>query len=144
MKQILPLFIAFLLMSFTDGNGPQITFTKEKHNFGKIPQGKPVAYEFEFTNTGDEPLLIMSVKASCGCTTPYYPTEPIAPGKTGKIKVVYNASAPRHFHKSVRIVTNIKNADGISKKEKVLFIEGEVISNSLEEKNVPQTPIRVN
>ncbi len=71
------------------------------HSFGKIPQGRPVTHIFEVTNTGKEPLLLENVQASCGCTTPEWSREPIAPGATVPIKVGYNAYAEGHFNKTV-------------------------------------------
>src|SRR4051812_8640087 len=95
---------SFMLFSFTtlplnseqhlfheNLSAPKAVWVKDIHDFGEIPQGKPVSVEFSFTNTGDAALLITDVKTSCGCTAPDYPKEPIAPGKTSTIKVTYNA-----------------------------------------------------
>lgn len=124
---------------------PDIKFVKTSHDFGKIPQGKPVSYEFEFTNTGDQPLVLKTVKASCGCTTPYYPTEPVLPGEKGKIKAVYNAASAGSFHKSINVTTNIKLVDNDTEKKVVLFINGEVIADKLggAGKN-DNSPVRLN
>ena len=93
---------------------------KEVHDFGKIPQGKPVTYSFEVKNTSAAPLLISNVQASCGCTTPEWDREkPIAPGATTLIKVGYNAQAEGPFTKPVTITYN----DGVTK---VINIKGEV------------------
>lgn len=67
-----------------------IKFDKMEHNFGDVKQDSENKYEFSFTNTGKEPLVIADAKGSCGCTVPDYPKEPIMPGKKGKIKVVYS------------------------------------------------------
>ena len=123
---------------------PGITFTKTSHDFGKIPQGKPVSYEFEFTNTGDQPLVLKAVKASCGCTTPYYPTEPVLPGEKGKIKAVYNAASPGSFHKSINVTTNIKQVDNATEKKVILFINGEVIADKLGGQQKDNSPVRLN
>src|SRR6516225_7952512 len=73
---------------------PDVLFLKEKvHNFGKIPQGRPTTYTFEIVNRGSEPLVLANVMASCGCTTPEWSRDPIAPGATASIKVGYNAYA---------------------------------------------------
>jgi hypothetical protein len=69
----------------------KIQFEKMLHDFGYITQGEIVEYEFIFTNTGDADLLIASATASCGCTIPDYPKEPINPGKQGKIKIKFNS-----------------------------------------------------
>lgn len=123
--------------------GPDVNFVKTTHSFGKIPQGRPVSYEFEFTNTGKLPLVLKAVKASCGCTTPYYPTEPVLPGEKGKIKAVYNAASAGSFHKSINVTTNIKQPDGSDKKV-ILFINGEVIADQLGKKKEEFSPVRLN
>ena len=73
------------------------------HNFDKIPQGRPATYTFEITNTGTEPLRLENVQASCGCTTPEWSKEPIAPGASANIKVGYNAYSEGVFTKTVTI-----------------------------------------
>ncbi len=86
--------------------GTTISFEKTNYDFGSIPQGTPVEAEFKFTNTGKEPLVLKRVSASCGCTTPYYTQEPVAPGKTGIIKATYNAAATGGFNKPVTVEYN--------------------------------------
>lgn len=75
-------------------------------DFNKIPQGKPVYHDFIIVNTGTTPLKLDNVSASCGCTTPEWSREPIAPGASAKIKVGYNASAEGVFDKSITITYN--------------------------------------
>ena len=70
-------------------SGPKISFTNIEHNYGQIQKASDGNCEFEFTNTGTEPLILSNVRASCGCTTPSYTKEPVMPGKTGTIKVHY-------------------------------------------------------
>lgn len=89
------------------------------HDFGKIAQSKPVYTNFEILNTGKEPLVLQSVVASCGCTTPEWDHQPIAPGANSIIKVGYNAAAEGHFEK---IITITYNGD----KTQVLTIKGDV------------------
>lgn len=67
-------------------------FDKEFHDFGDIAEGKTVNTTFDFTNTGDVPLVITSANGSCGCTVPDWPRTPIAPGETGQIKVSFNST----------------------------------------------------
>ena len=99
---------------------PDILLLKETaHEFGKIPQGRPVTHTFEIVNTGGEALLLENVQASCGCTTPEWSREPIAPGATAPIKVGYNAYAEGHFNKTVTIFYNNGHT-------KALTITGEV------------------
>ena len=73
-------------------NAPQFAFSNEKHDFGTIQQGDKAETEFEFTNTGKSPLIITQARGSCGCTVPEWPNEPIAPGETGKIKVIFDST----------------------------------------------------
>ena len=75
-------------------------------DFGKIPQGKPVYHTFEVTNTGKTPLKLDNVQASCGCTTPEWSQDPIAPGATAKIKVGFNAAVEGAFEKYITITYN--------------------------------------
>ena len=84
-----------------------IVFDKEEHDFGTLLQGEMATYSFHFTNTGNMPLIISEVGSSCGCTVGDYPREPIAPGKTGDIKVTYN-SAGHHGFQS-RFLTVMSN-----------------------------------
>jgi Protein of unknown function (DUF1573) len=89
-------------------NAPKFKFTNgETHDFGNIAEGPVAEYVFEFKNTGKEPLIIQSASASCGCTTPEWPKEPILPGKKGKITVRYNTQGrPGPFNKTVYISSN--------------------------------------
>lgn len=93
----------------------------EKYDFGKIKQNVPVSVYFELTNTSNKPLVVENTWGTCGCTTPEKPTEPIMPGKTGKVKVVYNAAALSPFTKDVFI-----KLAGIEQ-PKNLKISGEVL-----------------
>jgi archaellum component FlaG (FlaF/FlaG flagellin family) len=96
-----------------------LVIKETSHDFGKIPQGKPVYYTFEITNTGKEPLKLENVQASCGCTTPEWNREAIAPGTTDKIRVGYNAANEGYFEKPVTITYN-------GSQSKVLTIKGTV------------------
>ncbi|QHL88285.1 DUF1573 domain-containing protein [Nibribacter ruber] len=69
---------------------PVMTFKETEHDFGTIKQDKKVQHTFSFTNTGKSPLVIESATATCGCTVPEWPKEPIAPGATGSIKVEFD------------------------------------------------------
>ena len=124
MKQ---LFIAvFALLVGINGafaqskNAPVFKFENgTTHDFGTIPEGPEVTHYFEFTNTGKEPLIIQNVSASCGCTTPEWSHDPIAPGASKKITVGYNAAANGKFEKAITVFYN-------SGKTKLLYIKGEV------------------
>lgn len=86
---------------------PDVLIVKEtSHDFGKIPQGKPVYYYFDIVNKGEAPLKLDNVQASCGCTTPEWSKEAIAPGATDKIRVGYNAASEGGFEKTITITYN--------------------------------------
>lgn len=126
MKKILFVVLAFSLSSilvFSQTQSAKITFKEESHDFGKINEEKgPVSYEFEFTNTGAQPLIIQGVKASCGCTTPEWTKDPVLPGKKGKVKATYDPKGrPGPFNKSITVTSNAENSTV------VLTIKGEVI-----------------
>ena len=76
-----------------------------EYDFGKIPQGKPVYHFFMLENKSDKPLKIQDVHASCGCTTPEWSKDEIAPGGTSQIKVGYNAAAEGTFEKYITVQT---------------------------------------
>jgi hypothetical protein len=80
-----------------------IKVNTEKVDFGKIKQGVPVTTYFEIKNVSDKPVVVSNASASCGCTTPDIPKEPIAPNATAKLKVLYNAQAMGGFTKDVYI-----------------------------------------
>ena len=88
------------------GSAEALELKTTEYDFGKIPQNKPVYYFFEITNKSDAPLKVESVQATCGCTTPEWDKEAIAPGATGKIKVGYNAAAEGPFEKPITIYYN--------------------------------------
>lgn len=85
----------------------KITFKEMEYNFGEIEEGPKATHEFVFKNTGHEPLVLSNVKASCGCTTPSWPKEPILPQQEGKILVTYNTQGrPGAFTKTITITSN--------------------------------------
>lgn len=78
------------------------------YNFGKVTDGEKVEYSFRFMNTGKNPLIVSNATASCGCTIPEKPEEPIKPGETGFIKVVFNSRG--HVGEANKQVTVTSNA----------------------------------
>jgi hypothetical protein len=128
MKKIILLASAFVfslaVMAQTPSPKPDdvIKVNTETHSFGKIKQGTPVTYFFEITNTSNKPIVVENASASCGCTVPEKPTQPIMPGKTDKLKVVYNAAAVGPINKDVYI-----KLAGIDE-QKILHITGEVVA----------------
>ncbi len=99
-----------------------IKFSELRHNFGKIKQGVPVTHDFQFSNIGKAPLIIETASASCGCTTPTWPKQPVMNSKTDILKAGFNAAAPGPFEKTIFV--KIKGIDAPYE----LKISGEVIS----------------
>ena len=90
----------------------QIKFDSDTFNFGTIEEGEKVSHSFKFTNTGTNDLIILNAKAGCGCTVPSWPKEPIAPGKSGVIDVVFNSEGkPGKANKEVTVYANTEPAN---------------------------------
>lgn len=107
MKKILTVMVAAFvcLAAFAQGHA---SYKEKEHDFGYIKEAKgAVSHTFELKNTGDKPLVILQVVTSCGCTRPEFPTKPIKPGKTAKIKVTFNpAGRSGAFMKPVKVKTS--------------------------------------
>ena len=104
------LFFLLFVLSFglTAGAQAVIKFDKTVHNFGTFKESVVQKCVFEFTNTGDKPLVINQAVASCGCTVPKHTKTPVAPGAKGTIEVVYNGQGkfPGHFKKTITVRSN--------------------------------------
>lgn len=85
---------------------PKIAFDKTVHDFGDLKKGSKGEVEFEIKNEGTVDLVVIDAKASCGCTVPEPPKEPIKPGKSAKLKVVFSANSPGLQSKNVTLTTN--------------------------------------
>lgn len=127
-RYLITLFVAlsavvgFVCVAADSGAG--IQFTSTKHDFGNIKaSGGRVTATYKFTNTGSKPLVIISVtNGGCGCTTPSYPKEPIAPGKSGEITIKFDPTGRRgEFNREVKVKTNA------SKKRESLRFSGVII-----------------
>lgn len=119
------LFLVFAAVSFANAQTADTTlvikFESTVHDYGTIEQGSDGSCQFVFTNMGKTPLVLSNVRASCGCTVPTWPREPILPGKDAVIKVVYNTNLVGSFNKSISVNSNAKN------NEVILNIKGTVI-----------------
>lgn len=129
MKNIATLLAIVFISSFGFAqNGPKIEF-KAKDNtidYGTVTKKNDNGVRsFEFTNTGDAPLIITNVLSTCGCTVPTKPNEPIMPGKTGKIGIKYNMT-PGPIRKTITVESNAVNYEG---GRIPLKIKGEVIAD---------------
>lgn len=102
-------------------NAPDIKFDIETYDFGTIKQGDKVTHDFEFSNTGKEPLIITGANGSCGCTVPQWPKEPISKGSKGSIHVEFNSTGKMGMQdKTVTIVSNAKSG------QRILHLKGNV------------------
>lgn len=123
MKRLLSLLTALFLLGAvyaqTTPVAEKLEFKEPLFDFGKIPQGKPVYHTFLVTNTGSEAIKIDNVQTSCGCTTPEWNKEAIAPGATATIKVGFNAAAGGIFEKYITVLYN-------GNQTKQVIIKGEV------------------
>ncbi|GGW82037.1 DUF1573 domain-containing protein [Salegentibacter mishustinae] len=99
----------------------KIEFKSETIDYGEIKKGSDGVRVFEFTNTGNVPLVIANVTSSCGCTIPKKPEDPIQPGETGEIQVKYNTKLVGPIRKTVTVYSNADEST------KSLKIKGRVI-----------------
>jgi hypothetical protein len=106
----------------SNGEVPDIKFNEDEFDFGKIIQGEKVSHAFFFRNTGKKNLIISSASGSCGCTVPEWPKEPILPGQSAKIDVIFSSDGKSGYQeKTVTVVTNCEPAT------KVIRIKCEII-----------------
>ncbi len=102
---------------------PVIKFKELEFNYGKIIQGEKVSHTFTFTNEGKSNLIIASAKGSCGCTVAQPPKDPIPPGGTGKIDVVFDSNGKSGMvSKSISVLSNCEPNTVI------LTIAGEIVA----------------
>ena len=102
-------------------NGAQISFTTLEHNYGTVRKGGDGTCSFEFINEGNEPLILSSVRTTCGCTTSQWTKAPIMPGQKGTIKVRYDTNRVGAFVKMITV-----NSNAVNKASTVLKIRGKV------------------
>lgn len=110
MKRIVLLTLVLVIsgMMMAQQSEPAISWAKTVHDFGTFNEADGVQTAiFEFTNTGDKPLFLTNVKASCGCTATDYTKEPVQPGAKGYVKASYNPkNRPGKFTKQITVTTN--------------------------------------
>jgi hypothetical protein len=95
-------------------DAPVMKFETIHHDFGKIIAGDKVTYEFKFTNSGKSPLIISDAVASCGCTIPTWPKQPIKPGESAGIKVTFNSAGKMGLQdKQITITANTNPAQNL-------------------------------
>jgi hypothetical protein len=98
-----------------------IEWVEDDVDMGKLKQGEVASHTYRFKNVGDAPLKLTRVKPSCGCTTPQYSKEEIAPGEEGFIKVNFNTAGKSGLQR--KTVTVVGNFEGYTK---ILRFKGEI------------------
>lgn len=120
-KIVLVLFVGLLGFTMTAQDAAaKIEFKTETVDYGEIAKGADGVRVFEFTNTGNAPLIISKVSSSCGCTIPKKPEAPILPGDTGEISVKYDTNRVGPIRKAITVISNADTPT------KVLKIKGEI------------------
>lgn len=123
MKQLISILFV-VLIGFAGNAQAKIEFKTETIDYGTIEKGANGVRVFEFTNTGNEPLIISKVNSSCGCTIPKKPETPILPGKSGEIEVKYDTNRVNPIRKTITVISNAETPTV------ALKIKGEVIDSS--------------
>ncbi len=126
MKHILLSFATLMAVSFAVAqNGPEMKFEHSEHSFGKVAEkGGKVSHIYPFTNTGNAPLVILSVETSCGCTKATFDKKPVLPGGSGQITITYDPKRQENgvFYKAIQVFTNE------SVKRRIIVAQGEVVN----------------
>jgi len=128
MKKLVFFVVVSLLSAASFSQELSLSFKETTHDFGTVSEntGK-ISYDFEFTNIGSTPVALTNVRASCGCTTPNWTKEPVAPGKKGIIKVTYSTTGrPGKFNKSITVTSTADGTTGTT----TLYIKGDVTPKS--------------
>lgn len=106
MKNIVMALILFVGVSVQAQSTAKMEFKSEVIDYGEIQKGSDGIRIFEFTNTGDAPLVITRVSSSCGCTVPKKPEKPVQPGETGEIQVKYDTNIVGPIRKTITVYSN--------------------------------------
>lgn len=117
------IFVAFTAQGQTTSNAAEMSFEEKVFDYGTITKGADGNHTFTFTNTGNSPLIIESVKSSCGCTVPKKPEAPIAPGASGSIQVRYDTQRLGVFRKTITVTTNAGTNSVVALKIKGTVVE---------------------
>ncbi|UKM64799.1 DUF1573 domain-containing protein [Flavobacteriaceae bacterium GSB9] len=125
-KLILLTFLVISATSFSQEEAKNekvgvLSFKTDVIDYGTIEHKANGERTFEFTNTGDAPIVISNVKTSCGCTVPSYAKEPILPGESSEIKVKYATNRIGAFKKTITVLSNA------TEPSKVIRIKGTVL-----------------
>ena len=103
--------------------GPEIVFEEAVFDFGQVKSGDSVVHQYVFKNTGDQPLIIAQANASCGCTVPNKPKDPILPGEKGAITAKIAKAGKAQSNKEVTITVDSNAKSG----KKTLKLTGDIV-----------------
>ncbi|WP_411032261.1 DUF1573 domain-containing protein [Spongiimicrobium sp. 3-5] len=124
-KVVFVLFVGLLALNVkAQDKTAKIEFKSETVDYGEIAKGSDGTRTFEFTNTGDAPLIISKVSSSCGCTIPKKPEGPILPGKTGEIQVKYDTKRVGPIRKAITVISNADTPTKVLKIKGTIKAEG--------------------
>lgn len=119
------LFLLWPVLTFGQKNQAQkplsnaaIQFEERQFDFGDVNQGETVSHKFQFTNTGTEPLILLDVQTTCGCTAPVWPKNPIPPGESSELVVNFNTS--KKVGRQNKIITIYTNGQKPEEKLKII------------------------
>lgn len=90
--------------------GEEIWFGEHLHEYGEIEEDSDGSWSFVFKNLGEEAIVINRVRSTCGCTVPSWPKEPVEPGASGEITVIYNTATTGSFFKSIFVYSSAANS----------------------------------
>lgn len=126
MKNLVAILFVGLMSfgAFAQEKVAKIEFKTDTIDYGTIEKGADGVRVFEFTNTGNAPLIISDVKSTCGCTVPKKPEGPIMPGEKGEISVKYDTNRVNPIRKTITVTSNAATPTV------ALKIKGEVIDPS--------------
>ena len=120
-KFLIPIFILFSAAAVAQ---PKFKFEEETHDFGVVKRGPIAFHKFEFTNTGDQPIIVQNVTPSCGCTNVDWIKTPVLPGQKGFIQLGLKTEEQHgKFNKEVYIQSNAQTPHG--EKRYTLYIKGD-------------------
>lgn len=130
MKKIFVMLFALMIAAVGTVNaqnkqtGPIFKFDEETHDFGVVKRGPVAMHTFKFKNVGTEPIIVMNVTPSCGCTNVEWNKNPVLPGEEGFIQLGLKTEEQHGvFHKEVYIQSNAKTPHG--EKRYTLYIKGD-------------------
>lgn len=107
MKSLVLAFCALIISAGVSAQAKKaveaVQFKEVKYDFGKIKQNVAVTHDFSFRNVSNKPVVVESATASCGCTTPKWPTTPVIKSKSDKITAGFNAASPGPFEKTITV-----------------------------------------